>query len=161
MNFASGMFNFSNTLILPFWLFLIFLPRSTITRRIFANPNFSPMQLLALLYAAMVVPALISNPEILTSLARPTLEGIQSMMSSPEGAAAGWIHYLCFDLFVGVTVWKKAIDSNQSFIWVSIVLLLVLMFGPLGWLIHELASIQRKANPTSSSEATSQLDVTK
>ncbi|MEY3901351.1 MAG: hypothetical protein RL189_657 [Pseudomonadota bacterium] len=148
MDFATSMFNFSNTLILPFWLMLIFLPRSNITRRFFSNPNFSPMQLLAILYAIMVIPALVSSPQILTALARPTLEGIQTLMSSPAGAAAGWIHYLCFDLFVGVSVWRKAIDKNQSFLWVSIVLMMVLMFGPLGWLIHELASIRRKANPT-------------
>lgn len=141
MDFSAQMFIFSNTLILPFWLLLIFFPRTKLIRRVFANPNFNPMQLLAILHAVMVVPALVSNPEIMTSLAKPTLEGIQAMMSSPSGAAAGWIHYLCFDLFVGVSVWNKAIENRQSFRWVSAVLVCVLMFGPLGWLTHELVSM--------------------
>jgi len=147
MQLAHHLFNFSNTLILPFWTMLIFFPKSDLTRKLFANRTFNPMQLLAILYAIMVVPALLSSPEILQALANPTLEGIQSMMSSPSGAAAGWVHYLCFDLFVGVSVWKKATEKQQSFLWVSIVLLLVLMFGPLGWLIHELASLRKQAKP--------------
>ncbi|MBM3383499.1 MAG: DUF4281 domain-containing protein [Betaproteobacteria bacterium] len=48
MDFAAQMFFFSNTLILPFWLLLIFFPRTKLTRRVFANPNFNPMQLLRL-----------------------------------------------------------------------------------------------------------------
>lgn len=95
------------------------------------------MHLLALIYALTVVPALVSHPESLAALAQPTLEGVKGLFGSDAGAAAGWIHYMCFDLFVGLAVWKSARERGQGFFWVSPVLGLVLMFGPLGWLAYE------------------------
>ena len=145
MSLAQQIFMVSNAFVMPFWISLVLLPRSKFTSRLFNNPRFKPMHIFALLYALMVVPAIIQSPQIFSMLAQPTLEGIQSLMSTPEGAAAGWIHYLCFDLFVGFSVWKTALERNQSFKWVSPILFLVLMFGPLGWLIYELVSILSKS----------------
>jgi hypothetical protein len=141
MEEANFVFDLSNTIVLPFWILLILFPRSGLTRTVFAHPKFSPMHILAIIYAAMVIPALFSAPEIISSLAKPTLAGVQAMLSSPMGAAAGWIHYLCFDLFVGAFVWKKAMERGQHFRWVSIALVFVLMFGPVGWLMYEVGSL--------------------
>jgi hypothetical protein len=70
----------------------------------------------------------------------PTLPGVQALLGSPGGASAGWIHYLCFDLFIGALVWRTALRRGQSFAWVSPLLILVLMVGPLGWLSYEAVS---------------------
>lgn len=140
MNTAELWFNIGNALILPFWGMLFFMPQSKATDWVFQRSKVSPLHLLALIYAITVIPALLSNPENLAALARPTLEGVKGLLGSDAGAAAGWIHYLCFDLFVGVAVWKSARDRKHGFFWVSPVLGLVLMFGPLGWLTYELIS---------------------
>lgn len=137
MSPAEVWFTLGNALILPFWGMLFFLPRSKMTLWVFERSGVSPLHLLALIYAITVVPALVLNPESLVALARPTLEGVKGLLGSDAGAAAGWIHYLCFDLFVGVAVWKSARERKHGFFWVSPVLGLVLMFGPLGWLTYE------------------------
>ena len=103
----------------------------------FDHPRLGPPHLFALFYVLAVVPAVLADPTALAVLMQPTLAGVQGLLGSPGGASAGWIHYLCFDLFVGVAVWKSARERKHSFSWVSPVLGLVLMFGPLGWLTYE------------------------
>ncbi len=140
MKSAEFLFTIGNALILPCWALIIFFPRSRVTDRVFRRSGFSPLHLLALIYVLAVVPALLASPEALVALARPTLEGVMALLGTESGAAAGWIHYLCFDLFVGVTVWKTAAERAHSFLWVSPILAMVLMLGPLGWLCYEVTS---------------------
>ena len=95
------------------------------------------MLIFAAIYTMIVIPSLLDSPEALATLASPTLQGVQALLSSDSGTAAGWVHFLCFDLFVGSSVWKSAINKKQSFLWVSPILLLILMLGPLGWLVYQ------------------------
>jgi hypothetical protein len=140
MSFAQSLFEIGNLVILPCWALLIFFPKSRVTQRVMGHPRLSPPHLLALLYALVVIPTLATHPEALAALARPTLDGVQQLLGSASGAAAGWIHYLCFDLFIGIHVWRTAQKREQTFLWVSPLLALVLMLGPLGWLSYEVLS---------------------
>ncbi len=140
MNVPEIWFLLGNVLILPCWALLLFFPQSSLAVRVFHRSRFSPLHLLGLIYLFVVVPSLWNSPESMAELARPTLEGVKALLGSESGAAAGWIHYLCFDLFVGVAVWRSARERSQSFLWVSPVLVLVLMLGPLGWLSYEAVS---------------------
>lgn len=139
-------FNLGNALILPCWVLLVFFPHAKITRWVFEVSKFNPLHVLAVFYAACVLPSLGNDPQAAETLARPTLEGLARMFASSQSIAAGWLHYLCFDLVVGVSLWKKARLAKQRFLWVSPVLLGVLMLGPVGWLLYELLSaITKKA----------------
>jgi hypothetical protein len=134
MSFTPTLFSVANFLVLPLWASLVFFPRSRWTAWVFKSSH--PILLLALFYTAVVIPAVLSDPSILSSLAQPTLPGVQALLGTPVGAAAGWIHFLCFDLFVGAQIRQSAIESRESFWWVSPVLILVLMVGPFGWLMY-------------------------
>ena len=60
------------------------------------------------------------------------LTEISAMLSNPYVLAAGWIHYLAFDLFVGA--WE-VFDSQKNYIphWYIVpCLFLTLMLGPVG-----------------------------
>jgi hypothetical protein len=140
MSSSELLFTVGNALILPAWGLILLAPHSRITDWVFTRARLSPLHLLALFYAFAVVPALFASPESLEALARPTLEGVKGLLGSDSGAAAGWIHYLCFDLYVGVSVWRSAREKKLSFLWVSPVLTMVLFFGPLGWLSYEALS---------------------
>ncbi|EOZ96091.1 Putative integral membrane protein [Indibacter alkaliphilus LW1] len=65
-----------------------------------------------------------------------TLAEVKALLSSDEALLAGWIHYLAFDLFVGMWIahdsWK--LDINR---WVLLpCLLLTFMLGPVGLLTY-------------------------
>lgn len=140
MNAIPLIFDAANLFVLPFWFLMVFVPHAGWTRRLMASSGIGPVHLFALLYVLAVVPALIADPAAVSVLLRPSLEGVRGLLGSPGGAAAGWIHYLCFDLFVGISIWRAAHRRGQRFLWVSPLLLLVLMVGPLGWLCYEVIS---------------------
>jgi hypothetical protein len=127
-------FSIANVCVLPFWALLIFAPKTRWSARVFRWPWAA--LLLAMFYAVVVIPGVVSDPEILAQLARPTLAGVGNLLGTPLGAAAGWIHFLSFDLFVGIWVWRRAMTEGESFLWVSPILALILMLGPLGWLLY-------------------------
>ncbi|MEL6794886.1 MAG: ABA4-like family protein [Pseudomonadota bacterium] len=63
-----------------------------------------------------------------------TLANVQKLFEIPELALAGWIHFLAFDLFVGVWVARTAAQEKIRFWFVIPCLFLTFMFGPAGFL---------------------------
>jgi hypothetical protein len=131
-------FKLGNALILPLWALLFFAPRSKLADRVFKNRTV--LLVLAALYIVVVVPVLFQSPSSLGALLSPTLPGVQLLLSSDGGAVAGWIHFLCFDLFVAAEIRERALHRGHSFSWVSPIFFMVLMLGPLGWLFFECLS---------------------
>ena len=72
-----------------------------------------------------------------------TLTGVRQLLSSPGGATVGWIHYLAFDLFVGLWVARNA-DKYGFARWLQIpILFFVLMLGPFGLILYLLLRFTR------------------
>jgi hypothetical protein len=65
-----------------------------------------------------------------------TLDGVVSLMSVPGAALLGWIHYLAFDLMVGVFIAANAAKHGISR-WVILpCFLFTFMLGPVGLLLY-------------------------
>lgn len=65
-----------------------------------------------------------------------SLKGVINLFKSPRVVLAGWIHYLAFDLMVGIYILNDASQYGISH-WLLIPsLLLSLMFGPAGLLLY-------------------------
>jgi hypothetical protein len=126
---SETIFAVSNLIIMPFWLSMIVFPGRLFTARLLSYPWICGV--LALLYGLLVIPAI---PELLPLLLKPELPSIQKLLSTPLGATAGWLHFLCFDLFVGRWIWQDSLDRNGSRLHLRLSLALTLMFGPLGLL---------------------------
>lgn len=127
----EGVFQLSSTLVLPFWLLMIFAPRWRVTRPVMESG--APVLVLAALYTLLVLPRI---GGIWADLARPELPKVAALLGSPEGATIGWIHFLAFDLFVGRWIYLDSRERRLSPGWVGPVLVLTLMFGPLGYLTY-------------------------
>jgi hypothetical protein len=57
-----------------------------------------------------------------------------------DGAvAAGWLHYLAFDLFVGAYVLKKSKEVGIPRLVYSLILPFTFMFGPIGYFLFVIA----------------------
>ncbi|NDC36803.1 MAG: DUF4281 domain-containing protein [Proteobacteria bacterium] len=138
--FARALFTVGNLGVMPCWALLILAPRARITGAIFGGGRMLPQYFLAFLYAAALIRVFAESPDALAVLAQPTIDGVQRLLGSVSGASAGWIHYLCFDLLIGAAVWRTALARGHRFLWVSPLLALTLLLGPLGWLSYELVS---------------------
>jgi hypothetical protein len=65
-----------------------------------------------------------------------TLEGVKALFSSDEAVLAGWIHYLAFDLFVGMWIASDAAKHHLSK-WILLpFLFFTFMSGPFGLLLY-------------------------
>lgn len=74
-----------------------------------------------------------------------SLPAVQRLFESPAVALAGWVHYLVFDLFVGLTIARQA-DALGITRWLQAPILVVtFMFGPIGWLSFALLRALRAA----------------
>ncbi len=145
-SFPRLIFDLAGAPLLVFWFLIVFLPVWSWTDKLYRTKL--PMLYLAALYSAVIIHGLIVDPSMFAILLDPDLAGVQTLLGSEIGAAAGWIHFLCFDLLVGTIIWRRALDKGHSFIWVSPILALTLMLAPMGWLLFEVISIfLRKAPP--------------
>jgi len=127
------MFELSNAVVLPFWLLLILVPRQLWAVRIVRSPWIAALP--AMFYIALIVPTLIRlGPGIFSAFS--SLEGVASLLASPEGAAAAWAHLLAFDLLVGRWVFLDAHERGIRTLIIGPVLFFIFMLGPLGFLAY-------------------------
>jgi len=65
-----------------------------------------------------------------------SIEGIQQLFRNPFALTAGWIHYLAFDLFVGIWIKKNADYHGIHHLLVLPCLFFTFMLGPVGLLLY-------------------------
>jgi hypothetical protein len=65
-----------------------------------------------------------------------SLDGVMKLFTSRELVTAGWVHYLAFDLMVGVWIKRNSIKYNLPHLLVVPCLLLTFMLGPIGLLLY-------------------------
>jgi ABA4-like protein len=123
------LFQIVNVAPMPIWLLWIAAPASRLSRNV-ARATW-PWLILAAAYLGFLTVALVQgglDPRQFGSLA-----GVMQLFDSRWGTLAGWTHYLCFDLFVARWIMNDAPDAGY---WLSPILFLTLMFGPVGLLCY-------------------------
>ena len=131
------------------WTILAFAPkRETVLPYIF----FAGSVLLACLYAGLLIPLMAGFISDGGPVGRPPadftqLSGVMALFDSPGGATIGWIHYLAFDLFVGIWIARNA-DAHAISRWLQVpILFFTLMAGPIGLLLYLLLRLITGKNP--------------
>jgi hypothetical protein len=130
----TAIFNAANLLALIAWVALILLPRWP---ALLSGVLYLGVGLLCLAYAVLmigVVSGLIPNPEG-GGADFTTIQGVQAIFATRAGATIGWIHYLAFDLFVGLWIARDGDAKNVSRLVQAPILLATFLAGPLGLLI--------------------------
>ena len=128
----SAIFSFGNTFVLLGWILLLAIPNWKYTQAIVLN---GVVLVLSILYAFMILKDIGSfNPESFSSL-----ENVKVLFQSDSAVAAGWLHYLAFDLLVGAYIVRKSKEIGLSRLIYSPILFLTFMFGPIGYLTYFIA----------------------
>jgi len=123
------MFNIANAFAVLGWLLLIILPGWKWTGRIVMG---FIIVLLASMYVYTI--AITFDPSVMESFSR--LGGVMALFTNETAVLAGWIHYLAFDLMVGMFIVSNAAKNNIKH-WITIPALLgSFMFGPAGLLLY-------------------------
>jgi hypothetical protein len=125
---ASDIFSFGNAFVLLGWLLLLVFPLWRYTQVINLN---GMIIILAILYTYMIGKGIQNfDPNSFSTLAN-----VKLLFQSDDAVAAGWLHYLAYDLFVGTYIVK---ESVKLFIprWIyTLILPFAFMFGPVGYLL--------------------------
>jgi hypothetical protein len=128
-------FTVANTYALLCWLILALAPKRD---QILPYVFYGGCAILSLTYAGLIIPLMagLIDPAGATGSDFTTLAGIMALFDSKGGATIGWIHYLAFDLFVGIWVARNADRRGINRIIQVPMLFFVLMVGPLGLILY-------------------------
>jgi ABA4-like protein len=125
----TSLFQIANVLPLPVWALWILAPHSRAARAL-ARSTW-PWVVLAALYTGLLGFVLLHRS--LDPTAFGSLAGVMKLFTAPWVALTGWVHYLCFDLFVARWMMNDAPDAGYR---LAPILLLTLLFGPAGLLCY-------------------------
>lgn len=126
---TSAVFSLANLIVMPMWILMIVLPTWKITRLLI---DFKVVPVfLSLIYALYIFLSLQSGG----GLDFGSLESVMALFTKENAVLAGWVHYLAFDLLVGM--WM--LDQNRSLgihpLLMAPCLFATFMLGPIGFLL--------------------------
>ena len=125
----EALFGLANMTAMIGWILLLALPRWIVTRKVIRSGIF-PI-LLGIAYLLLIVLFFGESEGGFGSL-----EDVAKLFVNPWALLAGWIHYLAFDLFVGIWEVKDAEERGISHWFVAPCLFFTFMFGPIGMLLY-------------------------
>lgn len=127
------LFSLCNTLILFFWGSLLLFPKKRLTKQLLQYP-WVPLGL-SFFYGYFLL-----GFGGLAGADFTSLNGILALFkeATPESAAAGWLHYLAFDFWVGCWLLRHSQEKGIPHMWLWVPLLFTFMLGPLGVLAYSI-----------------------
>jgi hypothetical protein len=126
--------------VLPFWLMLIFSPKSRITQ-IFVNSVIAPL-ILAAAYVYVIYQSILLDDPILNFLnLYLSLDSLYTIFAIEGLLLVFWLHFLSLSLFLGSWVSRDAVKYNMSQTLVSICLVMIYFTGPFGLVIYWLIRV--------------------
>lgn len=126
---ADKIFSIANLIALLSWLILLVAPRWILTRKVILSGAI-PL-LLSAAYLILIVLFFGKADGGFDSLAN-----VMKLFTNEWAALAGWIHYLAFDLLVGIWEVKDSQARSISHWFVIPCLILTFMLGPIGFLLY-------------------------
>ena len=133
MTTTELLFTIANTAILLAWLPLLLAPKWSFTKQMLAFP-YVPF-ILSFFYLFFLL-----NDGGLAEADFSSLAGILELYrnATPEAAAAGWMHYLAFDYWVGCWMLSDAQKKAVPHLLIVVPLLCTFMLGPVGIMLYVL-----------------------
>ena len=136
----ENIYLWTNFGVLPFWVMLIVIPNSRITR-LFVNSIILPL-ILATAYVYVIYQGILLDEAILDIFKLYlSLDNLYTAFATENFLLIFWIHFLALNLFLGSWVSRDGFKYNMSKSLVAIPLVLIYLTGPLGLLLYWLLRI--------------------
>ena len=136
----ENIYLWANIGVLPFWLLLIFSPKSRITQ-ILVNSVIAPL-ILASAYVYVIYQSILLD-ESLISIFNLYLDfdDLYTIFATESFLLIFWLHFLSLSLFLGSWVSRDAIRYVISPTLVSICLVIIYITGPVGLVVYWLIRV--------------------
>ena len=126
---AADVFSFANPTAMLMWILMIFLPKWKGTRFLI-DFKVIPI-LLSIVYVIYIIKSLMS----LGMMDFGSLASVKELFTVDNAVLAGWVHYLAFDLLVGMWILDQNKELKINHLLIVPCLLGCFMFGPVGFLL--------------------------
>lgn len=125
----SDIFSAANIMAFAMWFLLIILPNWKATRFLI-NYKVIPI-CLSLVYAFYIIESLLSGP----AMDFGSLEAVMQLFTVENAVLAGWLHYLVFDMLVGMWMLEqnKSLKIHPAIM--APILVATFMMAPIGFLL--------------------------
>jgi hypothetical protein len=136
----ENIYMWSNFIIFPFWLMLIFIPKSKITQ-ILVNSVVLPL-LFAITYIYVIYNIILFDDPISDLFQLYVgLDSLYAIFSNEGFLLIFWLHFLSINLFLGSWISNDGIKYNISLKITFLPLILTYLSGPVGFAIYWLIRI--------------------
>ena len=140
MTTTELLFTIANTAIIVAWLPLLLAPKWSFTKLMLVFP-YVPFTLSFFYLFCLLSDGGLAEADF------SSLAGILELYrnATPEAAAAGWMHYLAFDYWVGCWMLRDAQKKAVPHLLIVVPLLCTFMLGPVGIMLYVLFTQTRLA----------------
>lgn len=135
----SEVFSLAGTLAMPMWILMIFLPKWKATRFLI-DYKVIPL-ILAVIYAIYIAIAMDQGG----GMDFGSLDSVMALFTEENAVLAGWVHYLAFDLVVGMWMLDQNKELGIHQVLMAPCLLGTFMLGPVGFLLFMIIRAFKKS----------------
>lgn len=125
----TNVFSLVNMTAMSMWILMIFFPRWKVTRYLI-DFKLIPIAL-SLVYAIYIIQSLLSSG----LMDFGSLSSVMELFTDENIALGGWVHYLVFDLLIGMWILNQNKELGVHQVLIAPCLFLTFMFGPIGFLL--------------------------
>jgi len=134
----TEVFSIANMIAIPMWVLMLFFSKWKVTRFLI---DFKVIPLaLAFMYAIYIFQAI----QISGMMDFGSLTSVITLFTEENAVLAGWIHYLAFDLIVGMLVLDQNKELKINQLVMAPCLFLTFMLGPIGFLLFMIIKTIKK-----------------
>ena len=126
---TADVFSIANTMAMPMWLLLMVLPKWKVTRFLI------DYKVIPLLLSLFYVYYMFSHVQSGGGLDFGSLSSVMSLFTMEFAVMAGWVHYLAFDLLVGMWMINQNRELGIHQLLMAPILFATFMLGPVGFLL--------------------------
>lgn len=130
----SEVFSIASKLAIFMWVLMVFLPKWSITR-FFIDYKIIPI-ILSIVYVIYIIQAM----QIGGMMDFGSLKSVMALFTEQNVVLAGWVHYLAFDLLIGMWILNQNQTVKIHHLLIIPCLLATFMFGPIGFLLFTIMS---------------------